>query len=77
MDPLQNRKNHFGEVGLVAALELWNVASKPENVGWRLMMEAVRRGPSFRPQLRFAIVVDSDLGSVLSFSGTGEPSHIA
>lgn len=64
---------YLAKFGILGWFEMRNVATKPENVAWRLLIEGVQRSPEFRPGLRFALVVDSDLGNIPSYNSRALP----
>ncbi len=49
-------------------IAMWNVAEKPENLGWMTLIEAVLRSAFYNKDLKIGLIVDSDYGNLESFN---------
>jgi hypothetical protein len=57
---------------VLALFEMWNVACKPENLGWWQVLQAIEKSPmGFEGTIGF--IVDSDLGNHEKFNAKDEP----
>lgn len=52
----------------IKCFEFRNVSCKAENLGWRELIKAIVRAPTYNNRTRIAIVVDSDLGMIDSYN---------
>ena len=52
----------------ITCFEFRNVSCKAENLGWREVIKAIVRDPTYSNRTRIALIVDSDLGMIDSYN---------
>lgn len=57
----------------VHCLEFRNIKTTPENVAWKSVIEMIQRNPGFRPALKVALIVDSDLDNLKRYNERDVP----
>ena len=57
---------------VIALIELWNVAGKPENLGWYQVLQAIAAHPAYSTG-KIGLIVDSDLGNHQAFNNREKP----
>lgn len=53
---------------LTSVFAMQNVKGKPENIAWKITIEAIQRNPSYNNNLMIGLIVDSDLGNIDNYN---------
>jgi hypothetical protein len=72
----------FGKDGIITvqyelkpSLEFWNIKHHPENIAWMKLIQAIIQNPTYDPNWKTGIVVDSDLGNLPVYNARSIPIY--
>jgi len=57
------------------SLEFWNIKHHPENVAWMKLIQTIIQIPTYDPNWKIGIVVDSDLGNLPAYNARTIPIY--
>ena len=59
----------------VHCLEFRNIQGVAENTAWMKVIQLITANPAYNINLKFGIIVDSDLGNIPSYNNRSKPSN--
>lgn len=65
----------FAEFAPVHCLEFRNIHGVAENIAWMRAIQFVTANPAYNMNLKFGIIVDSDLGNISSYNNRSKPIY--
>lgn len=72
----RDRKNSLiAEFLPVHCLEFRNTQGITENTAWRKAIQLITANPSYNANMKFGIIVDSDLGNISSYNNRSKPFY--